>query len=185
MHIMRKARRPRAQRGYSLIEVLIAMALLGTVLMGIMGLFFFGRRTVASGKYMTQAVSLGTNVLEDLQSLDKTSLRATFGLGTGAGTANNGIEGENFPNSFVRTTSTISTTTDPKGRLLAWRDLITTQNKLRNGVVTVVMTPKEDPVNAATPQMGTATIVHVRVIVAWDEAQRHRRVAFDAVKVER
>jgi len=182
---MNDGTRPRAQRGFSLIEVLIAMALLGTVVLSIMGLFFYGRNSVYSGKQMTQAVSLGTHVLEDLQTLDKTNLRATFGLGTGAGTANNGIEGENFPNSFLRTTTNITTGTDPKGLMQRWKNLIVNQNKMKNGVITLVMTPKEDPVNVATPQLGTATIVHVRVIVAWDEARRHRRVAFDAVKVER
>jgi len=56
----------RNQSGYSLIEVLIAIAITSVVLLTVVTLFYMGRRNVYSGKQMTYAVSVGTRVLEDL-----------------------------------------------------------------------------------------------------------------------
>jgi prepilin-type N-terminal cleavage/methylation domain-containing protein len=171
------------ERGYNLVEVLIAMALMGTVIMSIMGLFYFGRRNVYSGKEMTQGVALGTHVLEDLNTMTKSGIVAAFALPTGAGTSNT-IGGQTFPNSIVRTTTNISLTTDPNGFLQRWKNEMINNNKFQNGVVTIVFTPTADA--SFTPaQMATSTVVKMRVFVTWGEAVRQRQITLDAVKIER
>jgi prepilin-type N-terminal cleavage/methylation domain-containing protein len=174
-------------RGFSLVEVLIAMAILSTVLIGIMTLFVLARKNVYSGKQMTQAASAGTRVLEELNSLNKSSTLAAFGLGTATtGTANT-INGESFPNSFVRTTTNITTATDPNGFLARWRAEILNTQKLKDGAVTIVFTPKADsgspPANPVP--MTTATILQMRIFINWNETGRDRQIVLDNIKVER
>ncbi len=172
------------ERGYNLIEVLIAMALMGTVLMSIMGLFYFGRRNVYSGKEMTQAVAVGTHVLEDLNTMTKSGVIAAFALPAGAGTSNT-VAGQTFSNSFVRTTTNISVTTDPNGFLQRWQNEMVNDNKFQNGVVTLVFTPTADVAGNSPEQMATSTVVKMRVFITWGEAVRQRQITLDAVKIER
>ncbi|HSP13156.1 MAG TPA: prepilin-type N-terminal cleavage/methylation domain-containing protein [Thermoanaerobaculia bacterium] len=172
-----------SERGYNLVEVLIAMALMGTVLMSIMSLFYFGRRNVYSGKEMTQAVALGTHVLEDVNTMTKSAVVAAFALPTGVGSANT-VGGQSFPNSFIRTTTNISVTTDPNGFLQRWQTEMVSDNKFQNGVVTIVFTPTADGTNAPA-QMATSTVVKMRVFITWGEALRQRQVTLDSVKIER
>jgi prepilin-type N-terminal cleavage/methylation domain-containing protein len=171
------------ERGYNLVEVLIAMALMGTVLMSIMGLFYFGRRNVYSGKEMTQAVALGTHVLEDLNTMTKSGVMAAFALPTGVGTPNP-VEGTTYPNSFIRTTTPYVAANDPNGFLQRWQTEMVSDNKFQNGVVTIVFTPTADATNTPA-QMGTSTVMKMRVFVTWGEALRKRRVVLDTVKIER
>ena len=63
--------RSRSERGFNLVEVLIAMALLGTVLMTILTLFYMGRRNVYSGKQTSVAVSIASHAMEDLSARSK------------------------------------------------------------------------------------------------------------------
>lgn len=180
---MCKQRFRAGERGYNLVEVLIAMALLGTVVMSIMGLFYFGRRNVYSGKEMTEAVAMGTQVLEDLNAMTKAGVVAAFALpATTAGTSNT-VGGQTFPNSFVRTTTAISATTDPNGYLARYQNEIVNNKKFQNGVVTLVFTPNLDAVNSPA-QLGTATVVQTRVFVTWGEAVRQRQITMDVVKVD-
>ncbi|HEV8659010.1 MAG TPA: prepilin-type N-terminal cleavage/methylation domain-containing protein [Thermoanaerobaculia bacterium] len=171
------------ERGYNLVEVLIAMALMGTVLMSIMGLFYFGRRNVYSGKEMTEAVAVGTHVLEDLNTMTKDGVVFAFVLPAGVGTANT-VGGQSFPNSFVRTTTNISAATDASGFLQRWQDEMVNNSKFQNGVISIVFTPTADGTNAP-PQMATSTVIKMRVFVEWGEAIRRRQVVLDSVKIER
>lgn len=179
------ARTRETQRGYSLVEVLLAMALLGAVLMSIMALFVFGRKNVYSGKQMTQAVTLANQVMETMSGMDKTGIVAAFGLPSTVGSAQT-VAGVSYANSFLRTTSDITTTTDPSGYLQIWKDDIVNNNRFSNGVVSVVVTPLFDSDSThTTPQMGTATMIRVRAIVTWTEGRRSRQVSLDSVKVYR
>jgi prepilin-type N-terminal cleavage/methylation domain-containing protein len=171
-------------RGYSLIEVLIAIALLGTVLMGVLTLFVFGRRNVYSGKQMTHAVATSTRVMEDLSGMSKRAVLTAFGLQTATTGDTITAFGQTFNNSFVRTTQTISTTTDPSGFLSRWKAEMVDNNKFQNGVVTIVFTPTADPTNTPA-RLTTGTIVKMRVFVSWGESQRARQIALDTLKIER
>src|SRR5207237_889522 len=68
------AMKKRTQSGYSLVEVLIALAITSVVLLTVVTLFYMGRRNVYSGKQMTYAVSVGTRMMEDLSSMSSADL---------------------------------------------------------------------------------------------------------------
>jgi len=185
------------QRGYSLVEVLIAMAITSVVLLTVVTLFYMGRRNVYSGKQMTYAVSVGTRVLEDLSTMaaddvlsnfkidDKTQL-TTVTLSNVAGASNGKID---FTNSVARDTDNIdAVNTDPSGYLAAWKSSIDPA-KLSGATVGIVITPRA-PSNIVDGQpvlnapITTAQFTKIRVYVAWDESANRRRFAFfDTTKV--
>src|ERR1700745_1854807 len=80
MRIKERTAMKTRQRGYSLVEVLIAMAITSVVLLTVVTLFYMGRRNVYSGKQMTYAVSVGTRMLEDLSSLQSTDVLTAFNV---------------------------------------------------------------------------------------------------------
>jgi prepilin-type N-terminal cleavage/methylation domain-containing protein len=188
-----------AGRGYSLVEVLIAVAITGVVMLTIVTLFYMGRRNVYSGKQMTYAVSVGTRVMEDLSTMTDSDLLTAFGitdgearqtvvvcqnklLPLGTSTCSSNII-TTFTNSTERETGTISPTTDPSGYLAQWAALVTGAN-LTNGKVGLVFTPRSAADN--TKLWTTARFTRVRVYVQWDEAKNRTRLAFfDTTKVNR
>lgn len=185
-------RHERGERGFNLIEVLVAMALLGVVLVSIMSLFFIGRRHVFAGKQLTKAVALGTRVLEDLAPLTKADiydgLFAITDTATGGSVA---IDGATYANAKIRSTNAnliTSPPTDIQTQKTGGPDILgkwTTQlgHDLQNGSVTLVMQPKLDPSHAApNEQFGGSQILRLRVIVRWSEATRPRSLVLDTVK---
>lgn len=173
-------------RGYSLIEVLIAIAILGTVIISILTLFVLGQKNIYSGKQMTYAVSTGTRVMEDLNTLSKSATLVAFGLATATTGTTQTVGGQSFTNSFKRTTETISTTTDPSGFLQRWKDEIVNNNKFNDGEVTLIFTPTADSAGASPPRLTTGTVIKIRVFVTWRESGgRERQIVLDTVKIER
>ena len=188
-----------ASRGYSLVEVLIALAITGVVMLTIVTLFYMGRRNVYSGKQMTYAVSVGTRVMEDLSTMTDSDLLTAFAitdaearqtvvlcqnklLPLGSTTCNSNIV-TTFDNSTERETGNITATNDPSGYLAQWSALVTGAN-LTNGKVGLVFTPR-NPADV-TKLWTTARFTRVRVYVQWDEAKNRTRVAFfDTTKVNR
>jgi type II secretory pathway pseudopilin PulG len=195
---MNNSRRPRSKEsGYSLIEVIFATALLGIVSITIFTLFVMARRNVYSGKQASQAVAIGTQVIEDLEPLNKQMVyNGAFGIpDTDAGNAitlprASGLAAPSFTNARIRSTdativsgqSDISTENAVPGLLAKWTNMI--QGKLTNPSVTVILIPDIDtasPVNNP-PQFGTAQLLHIRVFVRWTESTRQREVVLDTVK---
>src|SRR5436189_6283317 len=114
--------KPRNIRGYSLVEVLIAVAITGTVLLTVVTLFYMGRRNVYSGKQMTYAVSVGTRMLEDLSALTASDVLSNFnvtdttptnGTVTVNGIAGTGSGSFTFTNSIGRDTSVCDASVNP------------------------------------------------------------------------
>lgn len=170
-------RMPHEHRGYSLVEVLIAMALTGTVIMSIVTLFFFGRRNVYSGKQMTYAVSVGNRVLEDLALMGPEDIVANFAVPVAtAGLTTNTVAGVAYPNSIMR-----DTTGTPSGYLGTWKGLVGT-DRLANGRVSLVVTPT-NPATAGNPT--TAAFFRITVVVQWNEGRRQRSVVFNTAKLQR
>ena len=186
----------RRQSGYNLVEVLIAMALLGVVAISIFTLFFMGRRNVYSGKQTSQAIAIGTQIIEDLAALNRAQIYSgAFNIaGTATGTAftvpavTSGGPTYTFANSRIRSTDAafiasapadITTENNPPGLLAKWTTVLGT--KLTNGRVALVMTPDDDPTNNPA-QFGTAQILRVRIFVRWMESGRQREVVLDTAK---
>ena len=189
-----------ASRGYSLIEVLVAIAITGVVMLTIVTLFYMGRRNVYSGKQMTYAVSVGTRVMEDLSTMTNQDVLTAFGiddnttresvvvcanklLPLGTTTCGSGSVTSTFLDSTERDTDTVSSATDPGGYLAQWSTLVTGAN-LTNGKVGLVITPRNPADN--TKLWTSARFTRVRVYVQWEEAKNRTRVAFfDTTKVNR
>src|SRR5881394_1268744 len=91
----------RTEAGYNLVEVIIALAVFGIVAITIFTLFVMGRRNVYSGKQASQAVAVGTQVLEDLSSLNKKMIyNGSFGIAdtaTGASVTLKQVSGSTVP----------------------------------------------------------------------------------------
>lgn len=181
----------RLQRGYNLIEVLIAMALFGTVLLSIITLFVAGRSNVYGGKTMSQGVAVATHAMEDISSLSLEDMQTAFGIAD----ADEGepvdvdpdldMDNDNYALSILRTTEDISGATDPGGYMQNWLDEIEADNKMAQAYVAVVITPS-NPTPVGDPlTVGNATLMRVRVLVRWQTGLRWRQVVLDTVKVRR
>lgn len=160
------------ERGFNLIEVLIAMALLGSVILAIAGLFVYGRKNVYSGKQLTQAVAVGTHALEDLSALTLTQTYAALNILPTTTVGNNTVAGTNYANSIVRSTANVAEDTDPPNYLDTWKEEL--DRKVQDGRLSVVFLPTM-----------SGTVVKVRVVVEWMEGRRPRSVILDTTKIQR
>jgi prepilin-type N-terminal cleavage/methylation domain-containing protein len=198
------------QSGYSLVEVLIAMAITSVVLLTVVTLFYMGRRNVYSGKQMTYAVSVGTRVMEDLSNSVEADVLTAYNITDATATGNVTVNNVTYANSLLRDTTGCTAngtpppnwtcTNDPNGYLANYKDLVTQgivsgqmeHGKLTNAVVGLILTPTS-PANApaivcpsANCPWTTARFLKIRVFIQWDEGQARRRIAFfDTTKVNR
>jgi prepilin-type N-terminal cleavage/methylation domain-containing protein len=167
------------QRGYNLVEVLIAMGLLSTVLIAIVTLFVMGRTNVYSGKQMTHAVSIGTSVIEDLNPMTLARSLSAFGIDVDSSLAAKTVAGVEYEDAILRSTDDLADDVD--GYLDRWDDLIPEQ-RLANGRISLIFQPRElTDANDVT----TARILQMKVIVEWTEAQRRRTVLLETSKLSR
>jgi len=180
----RGARR-HATSGYSLVEVLVAVAMMGVVLLSIVTLFFAGRRNVYNGKQMSAANAVATRVLEDLSLMSAIDILDNFNVNDNTTLSANSVGGVSYPGSVLRDTKgTVSTATDPAGYLARWQALVNNNDtQFKDGRVVLVITPVQ-PIDNDQP-VYTAQIVRLRGIVEWKEGVRRRSVVFDASKLQR
>lgn len=183
-------KRRRAQAGFNLMEVLIAMALLGAVLLSIVTLFYMGQNNIYSGKQLTRATSAALHASEDLGALSGPDLFKNFKvIGTTTLTKNT-VAGVAYDKSIVRTTDQAgdttyewATTETPPGPgfLTQWKSLLTA-DRIGKGRLTLVMLPQlqTDP-NDVT----TARLIQMRIIVEWQEGPRARSAIIDTTKMNR
>jgi len=165
------------QRGYSLVEVLIALAITSVVLLTVVTLFYMGRRNVYSGKQMTYAVSVGTRALEDVSQMTLFDVLTNFGIANNAATTTVTLNGISYANSLKLD----SATGTPPTILTNWKSMCT---NLANPTVGVIFTPRNS--TDMSNKFSTATYMRMRIFVQWDEAENRRRIAFfDTTKINR
>jgi prepilin-type N-terminal cleavage/methylation domain-containing protein len=189
--------------GYSLVEVLVAVAITGVAVLAVMTLFTLGRSNVYSGRQMTHAISVGTRIMEDISGLALTDIYTSFNIDDTTTLGNVTITPTNLPDStytgsIVRTTSSVAAagqctgttlitfTNDPSLFLRRWYcQMQATANKLPQGTISLVLTPRIpiDSAAALTPE--NASVVHVRAIIRWTEGLRRRQLVFDTNKYNR
>lgn len=61
--------RKNGENGFSLVEVLLASAMLATVLLAIAGLFIYGGERIKSGKLLSKATAYGMDIMEDFRQM--------------------------------------------------------------------------------------------------------------------
>src|SRR2546422_109043 len=71
------------ERGFSLIEVVIAIGVLAGVLLSICSMFILGGRQLKGGKTMTEATALAHDIMETFDKLSFASMYTTFGTAAG------------------------------------------------------------------------------------------------------
>ncbi|HKQ98557.1 MAG TPA: hypothetical protein VJV75_11840 [Candidatus Polarisedimenticolia bacterium] len=145
------------ERGFSLVEVIIAIGVLAGLLLSIATMFILGGRQVKNGKTITQATALVQDIMEEFD-------RASFvGLYTGLGAA-----------STDTTRTVLSTTTGSP--IQAWQTEI--GRKLNGGAATVTI----DAVGNGTPNFGTAAGIRLTVSIAWNELGQAHQVRMSTVR---
>lgn len=165
------------ESGFNLVEVLIAMAILGSVMISIITLFFLGRRNVYSGKIMTQAMSVAVHANEDIQAMGARDLFKSFGPITSSTTAGaNTVAGVSYAKSIVFTTQQAGTAADVNRYLNRWAKLLP-QARLQSGVLSVVIIPLDQTIST---DVTTARVVQVRLVAEWSEATRKRSAVVDS-----
>jgi len=191
----------RNQAGYNIIEVLIAIALLGVVMVSIVTLFFMGRRNVYSGKQMTKALSVGTRIEEDLSGMTQDDVMAYFNLvGTSGGTTTSAtttasapVAGTTYANCVVRDTANISASTDPGGYLAKWIALLPAAD-MTSPKISLVFMPRDITRTVASgsttyPETNTAfqsaPFLRIRIAIEWKEGLRSRSIILDNAKSKR
>jgi prepilin-type N-terminal cleavage/methylation domain-containing protein len=200
----------RKTAGYSLIEVLVAIAITSVVLLTIVTLFYVGKRNVYAGKERSYAVAAGTRIMEDLSAMTAEDVQHAFNLDDNTDLSNAvtldglppGSQGTNgsgqivVNNSVLRDSSACTwsagwTCTNDTDKYMAnWMTEIAasgnTSEKLANPVIGIIITPRTPTDNAK--KVTTAQFTKIRVFIRWDEAgasSAHRYAIFDTSKVSR
>jgi len=184
------------ERGFNLVEVLIAMAITAVVILSVATLFVMGRRNVYAGKQMTAAVAVATRITEDFSHMTHAEVYDKFGLapdtnGYAGSTlaASNTVEGVSYANSVLRTNADAADANKDKAKLIdAWLKLM--QPSFVNPQITVVFMPRLDVKDPATDTAAVpvSTVLQIRVVLTWDDSvtsKRHRSLMIDAVKTQR
>ncbi len=149
--------RGRNDRGFSLVEVVIAIGVLAGVLLSICSMFILGGRQLKTGKTMTEATTICHAIMESFDGLSFTALYTTFGAAASD-----------------TTMSVASTTTG--SAIASWQAEIS--RKLDSGVATVAILPQ----GPGTPNFGTATGIRMTVTVTWTELARPQSVSLSTVR---
>jgi prepilin-type N-terminal cleavage/methylation domain-containing protein len=142
------------ERGFSLIEVVIALALLATVLLTISGLFLMGRQTVGTGRDLTEATSLANDILEEMNTWGFSLLYTNFGKGA--------------------TDAAFSVDSKTNSYAQRWQSEI--DKRLPNAQATIAITP----IGGGTFE--AANGMRARVTVQWVLKARTRRVGLETVR---
>ena len=149
--------REKGERGFSLVEVVIAIGVLAGVLLSICSMFILGGRQLKTGKTVTEATTICHAIMESFDSLSFTALYTTFGAAA------------------TDTTMTVSSTTTGSA-IQSWQTEIA--RKLDNGVATVTIIPR----GPGTPNFGTAAGIRMTVTVTWTELARPQSVSLSTVR---
>lgn len=172
----------RRQSGYSLVEVLIAMALLGTVLMSIITLFYFGRRNVFAGKQQTKITAVGTRMMEDLANMTAADVVSNFNIPTTMVSTCATINGVAYTNCIARKASTFAAADDPGLFMTRWKELLGSatvgQKTFTAPDITLIVSRVA---SGSTP----GSYVRVRAILQWREGSRVRYSEYIASKLQR
>jgi prepilin-type N-terminal cleavage/methylation domain-containing protein len=152
------------QRGYNLVELMIAMAVLAVVMVSIMTLFVLGRKNVYSGQQMSRANAVAVNVLEDLSFLTLSEVVTEFEL-----------DGDD-----PITLRTDDADDDDLEYVGEWKELVAPssgQKPFTDGYVQMEIIPVDGAFDVAT-------VLRITVTVAWKEGRRERSVVMTTAKAQ-
>ncbi len=154
-------------KGYNLIEVLVAMALLAWVVLVVAGLFIYGQKGVYSGKQQTKAVAFGQKIYEDLASLSFDNKYKIF-----QGTAGDSSKKTTYS---TETTNPFSESTEPMlfNVLNSWKKGL--EDLSPNSYIECTVTAQR-PKSGGTATFDNCLFLQFDLKVFWTEVKRLRRV---------
>lgn len=177
----------RRESGFSLIEVLVAVALLAVILLALFSLVSMGVQRAYSGKKMTEATILAQAAME------RANVYEAYKLLGAASTASTASQTWTRTASSTTPAAVTGTTTEAIERD-AWRTLLATANLQayndRPATLTVTMTAVPDVADpTATPPVvartfANASMIRVQVDLTWHEwGTRRRQVRLQAMNL--
>lgn len=152
----------RSERGFSLVEVVIALGLMAGVLISVAGLFVVGGKSLSSGRNSTEALAVGRQIVEEMNGW---GFRQTYGLYGFDGAANN-----------------YSVDTRTNAYASKWQPTLTE----RLGPDAFATVQINSLVASGTPPVMSASnckAIRVVVTVFWNEGARGRNVAVGTVRM--
>ncbi|MFQ5719500.1 MAG: prepilin-type N-terminal cleavage/methylation domain-containing protein [Acidobacteriota bacterium] len=150
----------RNQRGFSMIEVLVALGLLGAVLIAITSLFILGGQRVRQGRERTEALSVATHLMETLDNMSYRGLYSNFTTASDPGAAAG--------------PQVIDSRTNAEALTLGWQALI--DSKLDNGYAQVTIT------RIGGTTFRTASGLRATTTVYWDDLNKTRNLTLETVR---
>ena len=169
---MRRVLRDRDETGLNLIEVIVALALLAMVMLGVSTLFVRGGSSVKSGRELTQATSIGTQIMEEIDKLSYLQVYTNFGA-TGSSTSYTACTAVNAAGGCATANSYAQ----------RWQPQIDSMLSAPGykAFGTIVLTPLGG--TAAPPTFSSAQSIRVAVTVQWREgSSRVRSANFETVR---
>lgn len=143
-----------------MIEVLLALGLLGAVLIAISSLFIMGGQRVRQGRERTESLSAATHVMEMLDSMSYRGLYTNFTTAADPGAATGPL--------------TIDSRTNAAAIALGWQTLIDTN--LDNGYVVLILT------RIGGVDFRAATAMRVTTTVYWDDLNKTRNLTLETIR---
>lgn len=149
------------EKGFSLVETILALGILGGVLVSIAGLFILGGKQVKSGREATEALSVARAVIEEM---DGWSFHQTWQL--------YGIDGS------TNTTATLDTRTNAYAS--KWQPTLDEALYNSHAEITISsLAPSGSPV----PNLDSTRSIRIVVTVFWAEGQRNRSIQLGTVRM--
>ena len=158
--MMHRPRRNSSSSGFSIVEVMLALGLLSAVLISITSLFIIGGRRVAQGRERTEALSVGTHVMESMDQMSYRGLYTNFTAASNPGGATGPL--------------VIDSRTNTVAQSLGWQTLM--DSKMEGAFVTVTIT------RIGGADFRSARALRVTTTVTWDDLNRTRNLSLETVR---
>ena len=144
------------EQGSTLVEVILAMGLLGVVLGSIAGLFTIGATQVKSGRNASEALVVARSILEEMHGWSFSQLYGVYGVDGSAGT--------------------LQVDTRDGGFASKWQ--VALDEDLCNAYAKIYISAMEPGASLADSSQ-----VRLRVTVYWEEGLRKRKVRLRTVRM--
>ena len=150
----------RPSDGFSLVEVIVALALLGTVVISLSGLFVIGTQQVDGGRDHSTALAVARDIIEETNGWGYGWLYDGFGV---ANTQNLALIDTRSP-----------------GFAAQWQTLL--DNELRDAHAEIELRSISDG-GGSPPAFKDATAIRIQVTVFWSQGPRNRSLSLTMVRM--
>lgn len=173
------ARRPAGDWGFSLVELLVATAILGTVLVSMCALYVMAQQQVKAARFTTVAATIGEDVLEDLRAMQRGAIRLLLDAPSSQ-QAGSWSSAEADP---VYATLPEANALAFQAILDGWRERVEEELPAAS-VVLVAEALRDRPTSgsAGTSTFSEARFLRLELSVAWNDHGRIRRVTYNQFK---